>query len=196
MFAPMLRRLLISAVCLAPLAAPVPGQAAPLDFAFMPPDIVPQDICAAPRNPDAVPSEGTSPEVMTELFLFYLRRDIRNLSAEDADGWFAFILDLLAWQEELDPAFAGASADLARARLHVDAGRQDALRATGLLDGLRAMAADLNGAQKVALAQYYLDGIGTDPDLPFAQGLIRDAAYGGNVEALLTIARIDRKSVV
>lgn len=184
-------RLLLPLVLPAFLLAPLPVRADPLAFAFMPPDIVPQDICAAPRNPEAVPSEGTSPEVLNELFLFYLRRDIRNLAAEDADRWFAFLLDLLAWQEELDPAFAGASADLARASLHVDAGRLEDLRAGGLLDLLRADAAALNGAQKVALAQYFLDGIGTEPDLPFAQGLIRDAAYGGNVEALLTIARLE-----
>lgn len=182
------------AVALIALCAAVPqGRAAPLDLAFLPPDVAPQDIC---RAVDDAPA-GTAPDAATDeaaedtaLTLQYLRRDIRNFTAEDADRWFDFILDLIAWQERLDPGFAGASADLARIALHVDAGRLDALRDSGLIDALRRDAAALTGAQKVALAQYYLDGIGVARDIATGHALIRDAALGGNVDALLTIARM------
>lgn len=179
------------------LSALVPRHALaePLNIAFLPPEIVAQDICrTAPGQPlaeEVTDGDGISAE--DAIYLRYLRRDIRNLSAEDAARWFDFILSLISWQEELDPAFAGAGADLARAALYVDAGRVDGLAGSGLLQDLRDNAGSLTGAQKVALAQYYLNGTGVDPDVPFALALIRDAAYGGNVEALLSIARMESR---
>ena len=172
------------------MAAPLSAQ--PLELAFLPPAVEPQDLCSAPdANPESDPGVGTGEaDDQTALFLRFLRRDIRNLSAEDADRWFDFIQTLITWRTELDPGFAGAAELLARIALHVDAGRLDALRMAGLVDQLRQGSLRMNGPEKLALAQYYLNGIGTDPDIPYAQGLIRDAAYGGTVDALMTVARM------
>jgi hypothetical protein len=147
--------------------------------------VVPQDICNAPpaeKAVDKTADEDYDPQ--RDLYLLYLRRDIRNLSAEDADRWFDFIMTLIEWQETLDPTFDKASADLARIALYVDAGRVDALRDSELIPGLRAAHDALTGGQKATLSQYYMNGIGVDADVPYAQSLIRDAAYGGNVDAL------------
>lgn len=179
------------------LGLALPGRlaAAPLELAFLPPAVEPQDLCQA-ADPEAEGDLGLGTgededEDETRLFLRFLRRDIRALSAEDADRWFDFIQTLITWRAELDPGFAGAAELLARIALHVDAGRLDELRAAGLVDQLRQGSLKMNGPGKLALAQYYLNGTGVDQDIPYAQGLIRDAAYGGTVDALLTVARME-----
>jgi hypothetical protein len=69
------------------LALPRPLVAQPLELAFLPPAVEPQDLCsAAPADPEGDP--GAAAGAATDealLFLRFLRRDIRNLAAEDAD---------------------------------------------------------------------------------------------------------------
>ncbi|MBE2278069.1 MAG: sel1 repeat family protein [Rhodobacteraceae bacterium] len=187
-----MRARLLRPAVLALFLSPLAAAAEPLNFAFAPPEVVPQDICNAPPAEKAVDKTADEDyDPRRDLYLLYLRRDIRNLSAEDADRWFDFIMTLIEWQETLDPTFDKASADLARIALYVDAGRVDALRDSELIPGLRAAHDALTGGQKATLSQYYMNGIGVDPDVVYAQQLIRDAAYGGNVDALLTIARME-----
>lgn len=183
--------LLFAALTLAlGLSAPLVAQ--PLNLAFLPPPVEPQDLCRKiADNPESDLGLGTGPdEDENRLHLRYLRRDIQTYTAEDADRWFDFIQTLITWQAELDPAFAGTAELLARIALYADAGRLDALRAAGLVDQLRQGQIQMNGPEKLALAQYYLNGTGVDPDIAYAQSLIRDAAYGGTVDALLTVARM------
>jgi len=61
---------------------------------------------------------------------------------------------------------------------------------TGLIDGLRDRVDEMSNNQRVILARFYADGIGVAQDRAFAQELIREAAYGGNANALLEIARL------
>jgi TPR repeat protein len=188
-----MKRLLLS-LPLALALAGGPAGARTLDLAFMPPAVEPQDLCrAGPAEPleDDLEIDPGQEGLTDTLRLRYLQRDIRRLSAEDADRWFDFILTLIDWRETLDEDFAGTEALLARIRLYVDAGRLEALREAGLIDRLRQGGTQTTGAQKMALAQYYLNGIGVAEDAEYARGLIRDAAYGGNAEALLSLARMD-----
>lgn len=181
------RRLGALAFVLAALAGP--AGAATLDLAFMPPEVEPQEICAqAPAQPGVVADAGATDDA---IFSQYLRRDIHDLSAEDADRWFDFIAAMIGWQAELDPGFAGAAPILARIALHVDAGRLDALHEADLFDQLRSGDVPLTNVQKQELAQYYLNGLGVDQDVAYAHELLSDAAYGGNVDALMTVARLD-----
>jgi TPR repeat protein len=183
----------LAPLALALLLLPQTLRAQALDLAFLPPAVEPQELCAGvlEANEDDL-SLGVNEETdQKRLTLRFLRRDIRNLAAEDADRWFDHILALIDWQARLDPDFAGAGALLAKIALHVDAGRLDQLQAAGLIDQLRRGAVAMTGTQKLALAQYYLNGIGVAADIPYAQGLIRDAAYGGTVDALMTIARME-----
>ena len=188
---PLLAALLASLLALSgPLSGPLAAQT--LELAFLPPPVEPQDLCStAAADPESDLGLGTGEDQdETRLFLRYLRRDIRNLSAEDADRWFDFLQTLITWQAELDPDFAGAAELLARIALYVDANRLDALQAAGLVEQLRQGSIRMNGPEKMALAQYYLNGTGVVQDIPYAQSLIRDAAYGGTVDALLTVARM------
>lgn len=169
-------------------------QARTLDLAFLPPEVEPQNLCtpdgSTPQEEDLTLEQGIV-ELSDKARLRFLRRDINNLQAADPVRWFDFIQTLIDWQAELDPEFAGPSALLAKISLYVDAGRLAELQQAGLLDQLRAISDRLNNQQGMALAQYYLNGIGVGKDEAFARALMRDAAYGGNVDALLSMARMD-----
>ena len=188
----LLRRLAFSLVVLAGMSCG-PTLARTLDLAFMPPETEPQDLCKAGQtgSQDDLSAVVGEDGLTDELRLRFVQRDIRNLTASDPDRWFDFILTLIDWRAKLNPEFGGTEALLARIALYVDAGRLEELQDAGLIDQLRQTGAASANSQKMALAQYYLNGIGVAQDIDYARSLIRDAAYGGNVEALMSIARMD-----
>lgn len=184
-----MRRLALLALLL-----PLPGAAATLDLTFLPPPMEPQDLCvAAPDAGEPADPAGAQGEQAREnaILLRYLKRDLRDLGDEDPRRWLPFLLDLIDWQARLDPTFTGAAPLLAKVRAFVDAGDLDGLRASGLVDELRASTAALTDGERVTLAQLLLDGVGGEPDVAAAHALLLEAGYGGNVDALLTIARLD-----
>ena len=168
-----------------------PAWADTLNLAFMPPAVVPQDLCIPGASSDEQDTNiGVGEDDLTdEMRLRFIRRDIRDLQAEDARRWFDFIMTLIDWQAELDPDFAETGVILAKIALYIDAGRLDELRELALIDQLRQSARPLPNSARMALAQYYLNGIGVGQDTEYASNLIRDAAYGGNPDALFSIAR-------
>ncbi len=169
----------------APMAA-----ARTLEISFMPPVVEPQDLCGAADAPEET-TAGEQGLLTDALRLRFIQRDIRMLQTEDAARWFDFIETLIGWRAELDKGFAGTNATLARVALFIDAGRVAELSTLGLIDGIRHGGTQITGAQKVVLANYYLNGIGVAADVDYAHGLLRDAAYGGNAEALLALARME-----
>ncbi|MEM8654420.1 MAG: hypothetical protein AAGF36_06715 [Pseudomonadota bacterium] len=181
-------------LCLSPLA-----QAAPLKLDFLPPDISARDVCVAP---EAIPGarEAGAPATQTVLTdadrLTFLRRDIRNYTAEDANRFFDFVNVLIDRQRELDDTFTAEDALFARIDLMLSAGRIDTLEDEGLVPTLLDRIAVLTNNQKVALARLYTDGIGVPAQPELAQELIRDAAYGGSAPALLEIARMQQQGTL
>ena len=188
-----MKRLALVLIAALSLSAPQ-AQSRTLELAFLPPAVEPQDLCV-PGATDAVVDEVTTgiggDDLTDALRLQYVQRDIRRLQATDPDRWFDFIATLIEWQSTLDPDYAGNAALLARVALFVDAGRLEALQEAGLITRLRDGGSVLSNGQKMALAQYYLNGIGVARDEDYAIGLIRDAGYGGHAEALMTIARME-----
>ena len=185
------RRLSPAACLILALGWMTSAQANTLDLAFMPPAVVPQDLCipgASADEQDADIGIGAN-DLTDELRLRFIQRDIRNLQAEDARRWFDFILTLIDWQAELDPVFAETGAILAKISLYIDAGRLDELNDLGFIDQMRQSARPLPNFARMALAQYYLNGVGVVQDTEYASHLIREAAYGGNPDALFSIAR-------
>jgi TPR repeat protein len=177
------------------LALPLPAmsQDRRLELAFLPPAITPQDICTTGATPDdsaETETDSSSTDLTPELRLSFIQRDIRNYQASDAVRWFDVISMLINWQAELDPAFAGTGEALARIALYVDAGRLAELSDLGLIDTVRQGPVRLNNAQRLAIAQYYLTGTGVRQDRDLAFSLMREAAYGGNPDALLAIAKL------
>lgn len=188
----MKRHFLSTAACLVlALSWVAPVRADTLNLAFMPPAVAPQDLCIPGASADEQDTNiGVGEDALTdEMRLRFIRRDIRDLQAEDARRWFDFIMTLIDWEAELDPAFAETGAILDKISLYIDAGRLDELRNLALIDQLRQSARPLPNSARMALAQYYLNGVGVVQDAEYASNLIREAAYGGNPDALLSIAR-------
>lgn len=177
---------------LLPLAPPAGART--LDLAFLPPPVEPQELCgpsAAPAPEDDLSLTPGQSKLTDTLRLRYLKRDIRNLQAEDPARYFDFLLALIDWNAELEPEFAGTDALLAKISVYVDAGRLEELQAANLIGQLRESGTQITNAQAMSLAQYYLNGIGVAQDVDYARGLILNAAYGGNVDALLSVARLE-----
>lgn len=194
----MLRSLtLITAFALAPLMGQ--AQSLPLKLDFLPPALEPRDVCNVPRTEpkeDDLTVDGTDEELTDRDRIRYLRRDIRSHMDEDADGFYDFITALIARRADIDETFSGVDVIFARIDLMLRAGRINALVNEGLVSSLRDRAADMTNPQRVALARFYADGTGVVADVPFAQELIREAAYGGNALALLEIARLEGQGIL
>ena len=184
----------LATIVAASIVAGLTGTAAPartLDLAFMPPHIETRNICSADPEETAfdVVEEGTAKELTDHTRIRYMRRDIIRLQAQDADKWFDFINALITRLAGIDERFAGVEEMIARITLHIDAGRAEELKAKELVPQLRQRELEMTSNQRLTLAQYYLNGIGVEKNEVYAKKLITDAAYNGNPNALLSIAR-------
>ncbi|UWQ19662.1 hypothetical protein [Jannaschia sp. M317] len=184
---------LLAATTLTPATAQIAVQHSGVPaLRFAPPAIVHPDACL-PREvarEDDLDVEGRDEDLTDPTRARYLRRDIRNLMRTDPAGEFDFIAALIERRMQVDPRFDAVDATLQLIDLHLAAGRPQELMDAGLVPSLRARAETLTHSQSITLAQFYLDGTGTEPDLAFAQDLLRETAYAGSPDALLEIARM------
>jgi len=190
-------RLVASVVlALAPLAAQ--AQSTPVTLDFLPPQMEPRDICGVigPVSDQRTELPGTQATLTDPDRIRFLRRDINAYMNEDARGYFDFIDALIGKRATLDESFSDVDAEFARIDLWLRAGRLDALTQAGLIAALRDRVDALSNNQRVTLARFYADGVGVAVDVPFAQELIREAAYGGNANALLEIASLAQKGTL
>ncbi len=181
-------------VVLAVAAITSPAQAKTLDLVFWPPQIEPLNICSlgsSEKKPDDLEVEGDDQDLTNTQRLRFLRRDIQRLRIENPDRWFDFINTLIEWRGALDESITPLATQMDKIQLHIDAERLQALKTAGLIDAIRANNPVLTSQQRLILAQYYQNGIGVDPDVEYARKLVRDAAFAGNAEALLGLARME-----
>lgn len=176
----------------AALNGPLFAQGAPV-LRFEPPAIERGDACydVSDVREDSLDVEGEDQELTDNARADYLRRDIRNLMRDDPEGQFDFIGALIERRVAVDVRFAEADGILAEIDLYLAAGRPSELVAAGLVASLREMAESLEHRQRIALAKFYLEGIGTERDIAYGQELLRETAYAGSSEALLEIARME-----
>ena len=168
-------------------------RAAPLDLEFVPPQIEPTRICV-PRPPDAqtVALWGNWDGVrLPAVSAAIVSRDINRLKQLDATRWLPTIEQMIARLEESEPRFAGTNALMARISAMEAAGEFEALNSQQLVAQLAADIETLSPRLKNEVSQYYRDGIGVPLDIEFANSLLIDAAYGGNADALLSLAKME-----
>jgi TPR repeat protein len=194
----MFRRLtLIAALTLVPVAGLT--QSVPPTLDFLPPTLAPRDVCNVPpedTGTDDLSVKGKDQDLTDADRIRFLRRDIRNYTDEDANGFFDFIDALIAKRADIDETFTAMDATFARIDLMLQAGRLDQLESDNLIEGLRDRTSEMTNLQRLALARFYADGTGVPVDIAFSQQLIREAAYSGNALALLEIARLQRQGVL
>lgn len=190
-----MKRTVLSLLATSLFASALPQMTAArtLDMAFMPPTIEVRNICSPNRVPkeDDLTIEGGDSQLTDPVRIRYLSRDIRRLQRNDPDKWFDFINALITRRASIDEEFAGIDELVAKVELYIDAGRNEQLMADGLVNRLRQRQVEMTNAQRLIMAQYFLNGIGTEVDEEYARKLITDAAFGGNPNALLSIARFD-----
>ena len=165
--------------------------AATLDFAFLPPAVEQQDLCGGPREtkPDDLTIGQREDRLTDEERIRFLNIDIRRYQTEDPARHFRFVTALIDRLSSIDDSFGSNDARLAKIGLYLDAGRLTALQEAGLVDQLVAQRDDLNYAQQMRVAQFLLNGIGTDKNTDLAHDIIREAGFAGNANALLFLAR-------
>lgn len=168
-----------------------PLRAAPLDLAFLPPQVGEQSLCgngrAEPSTQD-LPGPGQGELTNVERIRF-LQRDIRRYQSEDPNRHFDFVTVLRKRLSSADESLAGIPELLDLIGLHIDAGRLTDLETAGLVRQLAEARDTLNNGQRMQLAQFYLHGIGLPQDEDAAHELILEAGFGGHADALLFIAR-------
>lgn len=183
------------AVLIAPfLALSAPVQAAQtVDLSFEPPQVQATDICRA-RVPDerlfrewgdwdgkALPDR--EPEI--------LQRELARLLAMDPARWAGTVEKAQALMPSVDPRYTAEKATLDRIQLYVATGRTEELKRLRLVEDLRRSDLAASPRMQAALAQYLMEGIGIAPDRDAALGLMVQAAYGGNADALLKLTEME-----
>ncbi|TNF21587.1 MAG: sel1 repeat family protein [Rhodobacteraceae bacterium] len=183
-----LSRLLPLALGLAVLGPPL--RAAPLDLAFLPPQVGEQSLCGNGRaeEPPDLPGPGQG-DLTNEERIRFLQRDIRRYQSEAPNRHFDFLTALRKRLSSADESLAGIPELLDLIGLHIDAGRLADLETAGLVQQLAEARETLNNGQRMQLAQFYLHGIGLPRDEAMAHQLILEAGFGGHADALLFIAR-------
>ncbi|MGY3438852.1 MULTISPECIES: tetratricopeptide repeat protein [unclassified Marinovum] len=180
-----------TAALLAPALIPSASVSAPLELAFLPPTIEQQSLCGTGLEERTVHdgSPGQDDRLTDLERVRYLQRDIRRFQSKDPDRFFDFVADLRKRLTAADASFGGPNELIDMIGLHIDAGRVLPLEQAGLVQQLLDTRDTLNNAQRMRLALFLLQGVGTQPDETAAFDLIREAAFGGHPEALLFIAR-------
>lgn len=179
------------------LMFPAPVLAERLTLTFLPPDLPPANVCNVEperfdesETQEAEAEGGTGGVLDNSGRLGFLSSDIHNLTRQDADRWFDFIMALISRRAELDPGYAGVSETFERIETYLAADRLDELAQTGLIQSLTYGLDQLSWSETVRLSRFYLNGLGVEKDRAFATNLILDQAYLGNADALMEVLRL------
>lgn len=183
------------ALLLAPfLLVALPAHAAQtVDLTFEPPQVEGTDICRA-RVPDerlfnewgewdgkALPDRD--PEI--------LQRELARLLSMDPARWAGTVERAQALMPTVDPRYSAEKATLDRIQLYIATGRTEELTKLRLVEELRRADLAASPRMQAALAGYLMEGIGIAPDRDAALGLMVQAAYGGNADALLKLTEME-----
>ena len=185
---------LIAAATLCHFVTGAGGAAADtIDLEFVPPQIETAEICGS-RSPDGLTIarwDEWDGQALPDLSSAEIRNDLARLRQIDPDHWLPTILLIVDKLEEADPRFAGNNALLARIDTLEAAGEYQELEQQQLVAQLSSAQGNLSAWQKNALSRYLRDGIGIERDAELANELLVDAAFAGNADALLTLARME-----
>ena len=169
------------------------SRAAAIELEFLPPTIPAQPVCVMKRPDEVILQEWrawdrkTLPQRAPSLVLDDARRlrdldPIRNFKIVDA------VLHLLP---SIDPKRNRQEIDVERISLYLAAGRVRELKEMGIVDQLAASDKPLSPKALNTLAEIYLSGALGIKDDKRANSYLVSAAYGGNADALLRLAKMN-----
>lgn len=174
------------------LLSPVASNGETVKLDFEPPEMVVSPVCVARSSDVDLTAEWAAWDGMTlpDRDIGLINRDMRRLSELDPLAWDATIQAVTRLLPSVSPSFTEDHVTLARIEHLIALGKLQDLKAAGLVQKLLDRG-DANSPRMLnALAGFLATGVGIDRDIQRSEELLIAAGYGGNADALLTLARL------
>lgn len=175
------------------MAAGTPGRTAAIDVRFAPPDVeLPKTAVCTPRVRDEdMIAEWTAwdKKVLPKRATFAITRDMNRMRDLDARRFEPIITRIQALMPTVKKSYDQTDALFDTVKLMLAKGEADKVRADGLVRKLLDIGGHPAGSLNT-LADYLIQGEGIDQDREAGLKLKVQAAYGGNADAILDLARL------
>ena len=177
------------------IAAGTPGRSEPIDVRFMPPDVeLPKaPICSPPVRDEDMIADWTAwdRKKLPKREVYTITRDMNRLRDVDARRFEPIITRAQELLPTIKTGYGEKDALFDKVKLMLAMGQSDQVNREGLVQKLLAMGGHPAGSLNT-LADYLIDGKGIKADRKAGLKLKVDAAYGGNSDAILDLARMTK----
>jgi len=175
------------------MAAGTPGRTAAIDVRFAPPDVeLPNTAVCTPRVRDEdMIAEWTAwnKKALPKRATFAITRDMNRMRDLDARRFEPIITRIQELMPTVKKGYDQTDALFDTVKLMLAKGEADKARADGLVQKLLDIGGHPAGSLNT-LADYLIAGEGIDQDREAGLKLKVQAAYGGNADAILDLARL------
>lgn len=177
------------------MAAGTPGQTAAIDVRFAPPDVeLPKTAVCTPRVRDEdMIAEWTAwdKQALPKRATFAITRDMNRMRDLDARRFEPIISRIQELMPTVKKNYDATDALFDKVKLMLAKGESDKVREEGLVRQLLDIGGHPAGSLNT-LADYLIDGEGIEQDKQAGLTMKVQAAYGGNADAILDLARMNR----
>jgi TPR repeat protein len=177
------------------MAAGTPGRTAAIDVRFAPPDVeLPKSAVCAPRVRDEdMIAEWTAwdKKVLPKRATFAITRDMNRMRELDARRFEPIITRIQALMPTVKKGYDQTDALFDTVKLMLAKGEADKVRTDGMVKKLLDIGGHPAGSLNT-LADYLIEGDGIEQDRQAGLKLKVQAAYGGNADAILDLARLTK----
>lgn len=177
------------------IAAGTPGRSEPIDVRFMPPDVeLPKaPICSPPVRDEDMIADWTAwdRKRLPKREVYTITRDMNRLRDLDARRFEPVISRVQELLPTIKANYGEKDSLFDKVKLMVAMGQTDEVKSQGLVQKLLDMGGHSAGSLNT-LADFLLDGKGITADRQKGLKLKVEAAYGGNADAILDLARMTK----
>jgi TPR repeat protein len=175
------------------IAAGTSGRSAPIDVRFMPPDVeLPKaPICSPPVRDEDMIADWTAwdKKKLPKRDAYTITRDMNRLRDVDARRFEPIITRVQELLPTVKANYGEKDALFDKVKLMLAMGESDKVKSEGLVQTLLDMGGHPAGSLNT-LADFLIDGKGIATDREAGLKLKVEAAYGGNSDAILDLARM------
>ncbi len=175
------------------MAAGTPGRAAAIDVRFAPPDVeLPKSAVCSPRvrDEDMIAEwSAWDRKALPKRKVFAITRDMNRMRDLDARRFEPIITRIQELMPTVKKDYGETDALFDRVKLMLAKGESDKVRREGLVQRLIDTGGHPAGSLNT-LADYLIGGRGIGQDKQAGLKLKVQAAYGGNADAILDLARL------
>ncbi|TPP06752.1 tetratricopeptide repeat protein [Rhizobium glycinendophyticum] len=177
------------------ITAGTPGRSEPIDVRFTPPDVaLPKaPICSAPVRDEDMIADWTAwdRKKLPKREVYTITRDMNRLRDVDARRFEPIITRVQELLPTVKPSYGEKDALFDKVKLMIAMGQSDQVSKDGLVQKLLDMGGHPAGSLNT-LADLLIDGKGIAADRKAGLKLKVEAAYGGNSDAILDLARMSK----